>query len=298
MSFSLASTRRIVLASCAAVTILFAPTPGRAADAPAAKTPEPAPVPAKPIFADKNLENAVRKFVFEKRDNDKPLVEADLVNLSTIQANSQGITNLLGLEKCVNLASLDIAGNKISDLSPLKGLSKLQYLNLATNLVVDVSPLADVRALQYLELTKNKVKEIRPLAGLTNMASLYLAANAISDVSIVSKLTKLASLYLDSNKIKTIPPLKDLRGLMSLSLSGNTISDLGPLNGITPYHLFLENNRIKDLTPLVIMAKTDADGEKRFAPFLNLYIKGNPLSSKAKSTQLSQLKEIGVRLNQ
>lgn len=257
-----------------------------------------APAPAVPLFLDKNLEKAVRKFVFEKRDNDKPLVEADLVNLSTIQASSQNITNLSGLEKCVNLASLDIANNKIVQLGPLKGLAKLQYLNLANNAVSDVAPIGDVRALQYLELTRNKLKDIRPLAGLTNMASLYLASNQISDISVVSRLGKLASLYLEGNKIKALPPLKDLRGLMSLSLSGNSISDLAPLNGITPYHLFLENNKIKDLGPLVIMAKTDADGEKRFAPFLNLYLKGNPLSSKAKGPQLNQLKEIGVRVNQ
>ena len=61
------------------------------------------------IFPDKNLEAAVRKFVFEKRDNDKPLVEADLVSLSTIQAVGLGITNLAGLEKCQSLASLDLA---------------------------------------------------------------------------------------------------------------------------------------------------------------------------------------------
>src|SRR5438046_1018252 len=59
--------------------------------------------PPAPIFPDKNLEAAVRKFVFEKRDNDKPLVEADLVSLSTIQAVGLGITNLAGLEKCQSL---------------------------------------------------------------------------------------------------------------------------------------------------------------------------------------------------
>src|SRR5689334_9929813 len=84
-----------------------------------------------PIFSDPNLEKAVRKYVFEKRDTDKPLVEADVVNLSTIQGNGMGVTNLAGLEKCQNLASLDLAKNKITDLQPLKTLVKIQYLNLA-----------------------------------------------------------------------------------------------------------------------------------------------------------------------
>src|SRR6185295_9066353 len=89
--------------------------------------------PEPKLFPDKNLEAAVRKFVFEKRDNDKPLTEADLENLSTIQAVGLGITNLAGLEKCQSLASLDLAKNKITNLAPLKSLARIQYLNVADN---------------------------------------------------------------------------------------------------------------------------------------------------------------------
>src|SRR5437867_13361333 len=88
-----------------------------------------------PVFKDKNLEKAVRKFVFEKRDNDKPIIEADVANLSTIQGAGMDIADLSGLEKCLNLASLDLPKNRIEDLTPLKGLGKLQYLNLADNQV-------------------------------------------------------------------------------------------------------------------------------------------------------------------
>src|SRR5882724_1137904 len=84
-----------------------------------------------PVFKDKNLEKAVRKFVFEKRDNDKPIIEADVANLSTVQGAGMDIADLSGLEKCLNLASLDLPKNKVKDLAPLKGLSRLQYLNLA-----------------------------------------------------------------------------------------------------------------------------------------------------------------------
>src|SRR5688572_4755514 len=72
-----------------------------------------------PIFPDKNLEKAVRKFVFEKRDNEKPLVEEDLSSISIIQASGKNISSLAGLEKCDSLASLEIARNDVSDLSAL-----------------------------------------------------------------------------------------------------------------------------------------------------------------------------------
>src|ERR1051325_5533884 len=97
-----------------ALTFGLATSPARAEDA--------------PLFPDKNLEKAVRKHVFEKRDNDKPLVEADVSSLSTIKADGMGITNLAGLEKCVSLASLELAKNKIKDLAPLKDLKLAQFL--------------------------------------------------------------------------------------------------------------------------------------------------------------------------
>jgi Leucine-rich repeat (LRR) protein len=245
-------------------------------------------------FPDKNLEAAVRKFIFEKRDNDKPLVESELVNLSTIQGVGRGITNLSGLEKCENLASLDLSKNKISNLGPIKGLTKIQYLNMANNQIEDVSPLSGIMALQYIELSNNRVKDIRPLGSLTNMASLYLSQNQISDISPVLNMRKLASLYLDGNKIKSIQGLGTLGGLSSLSLKNNSIRDISPLVGLNGlYYLFLEGNRIGDLTPLVEMARKDTEGERRFAPYLNLYLKGNPV----KRSQVTKLESYGVRVN-
>src|ERR1044071_7729711 len=67
------------------------------------------------IFKDKNLEAAVRKYVFEKRNTDKPLNEADVVSLSTISATGLGSKDLTGLDKCKSLASLDLARNTITD---------------------------------------------------------------------------------------------------------------------------------------------------------------------------------------
>ena len=268
----------------------------RAADAAANAVAATSAPPAAPLFLDRNLESAVRKFVFEKRDNDKPLVEADLATLSTIEAKGLAITNLAGLEKCRELASLDLSRNKIADLSPLKDLSRLQSLSLSDNAVQDLSPLGSIAALQYLELSRNKVKDLQPLAGCTNLSALYLSQNAVEEIAPLHQLTRLSSLYLDQNRLKSIEGLGRIRGLFTLSLSQNQISDVKPLTGLTGLSsLFLEGNKIKDLAPLVEWAA--ADKEQRFAPFLNLYLKGNPLSSAAKGKQTSALKEIGVRVN-
>jgi Leucine-rich repeat (LRR) protein len=84
---------------------------------------------------------------------------------------------------------------------------------------------------------------------------------------------------------------------MTLELKDNQIQDLSPVSKQTDLNmLLLENNKIKDLAPLVQWAKADAEGPKRVAPFLRLYLKGNPLSDEAKNKQLQALKGYGVRV--
>ena len=247
------------------------------------------------LFPDKNLERAVRKYVFEKRDTDKPLVEADVVNISTIEGKGLGIADLTGLEKCVSLASLDLARNKIKDLSPLKGLSRLQYLDLQSNQVESIAALSNVVALQYIELSHNKVRDLEPLRGLTNLASLYLASNEICRIEPVFGLPKLVSLYVDGNSIRPIAGINQLKSLSTLSLKDNAISDLTPLRGLQGLSwLFLDWNKIRDLGPLVEMVQNDK--EQRFAPFLKVYLEGNPLGPDA-TNQLAALKAAGTRVH-
>ncbi len=248
-------------------------------------------------FADPALESAVRQQVFAKRETTKPITAADVANISTVQGNLKGITNLAGLEHCKALASLDLAGNKITDLSPLTGLRQLQYLNLQSNLVADVRPLGTIPALQYIELSGNRVADAQPLAACTNLASLYLSDNKLTSLNGLTALPRLVSLYLDGNRLKCIAGLESLRNLSSVSLSRNRISDVDPLAGLrAPSFFLLENNQIKDLWPILKACMDDARGPNNFAPFLNLYLKGNPLE-KSGEEQLEELKKLGVRVN-
>ena len=137
------------------------------------------------------------------------------------------------------------------------------------------------------------------LKGLTSLSALYLSSNKITDVTSLGGLTKLSSLYLDHNQISDLSVLTKVTKLSSLDLKDNKISDLSPLGKQTDLRtLIIEKNKITDLGPLVKMAKADANGEKRFAPYLELYLADNPLSDEAKSKQLAALKEIGVRVHE
>ena len=47
---------------------------------------------------------------------------------------------------------------------------------------------------------------------------------------------------------------------------------------------------------VVAAAKADFEGEKRFAPFLRLYLEGNPLSDAARNEQIPALAGFGVKV--
>ncbi len=128
------------------------------------------------------------------------------------------------------------------------------------------------------------------------MQALYLTNNKIGNIEPIAKMTKLASLYLGHNQIADLKPLAGTKRISTLDLSHNKISDLGPIRELNNLHITqLQNNEIKELTPLVEMAKKDAEGEKRFAPYWELYLGGNPLTDAGKK-QIDELKSLGVRV--
>src|SRR5262249_23036257 len=78
-----------------------------------------------------------------------------------------------------------------------------------------------------------------------------------------------------------------------LELSNNQIADISPLAKQTRLHIvLLERNKIADLAPLLKTLEADAKGEKRFAPYLEIYLQGNPLSDVAKAKQVPAIKAI------
>ncbi|MFO0064940.1 MAG: leucine-rich repeat domain-containing protein [Pirellulaceae bacterium] len=256
------------------------------------------PLTAQSVFPDKALEAAVRKEVFAKRFNEEPITADDVKNISQVVAKGKGITSLEGLQHCTAIMLIDLENNQIADLAALKELKQLQSVNLAGNQIESIEPMAGLTAMQYLELSRNKVKDIAPVKAMTNMRSLYLSDNQITTLEPVQEFKKIWTLYAARNPISDFAPVGQLKWLSSLDLQGCQIKDLSFLKPLTELrYLMLVDNQLADLGPLVEMCNADAQGDKRFAPFLKLYLHNNPLSDAAKNEQLAKLKEIGVRLN-
>ena len=109
--------------------------------------------------------------------------------------------------------------------------------------------------------------------GLTRLATLDLAGNEVADLGPLEPVDRLATLDLSGNKVESVAPLAKQTELRMLFLAGNPLSDLGPL---------------------AEAAAADAEGPKRWAPYLELYLG----AVEVPDDQLAKLREAGVRVHQ
>jgi len=70
------------------------------------------------------------------------------------------------------------------------------------------------------------------------------------------------------------------------------VADLTPLTSLTAWHsLYLDQNQVSDLGPLVTMVQPDRQLVKGVTPFWILSLRGNPLSTQARSRDLPELQK-------
>jgi hypothetical protein len=131
-------------------------------------------------FTDPNLEAAVRTQISKPTGD---IMKSDLTHFNVLEANSQNISNLSGLENWQNLQGLLLGNNHITDLTPLAGLIKLTGLGLTNNTLTNITPLAGLVNLELLHIRSNKIKDISVLSGMTKLHQLDMTQDSISDLT-------------------------------------------------------------------------------------------------------------------
>ncbi len=249
------------------------------------------------LFPDKGLEAAVRAEVFEKRYNQEPLTAEDVKNISRVVGRGKAIKSLEGLQHCKEVMLIDFENNEIVDLTPMKDLGLLQSVTLAGNKIKDITPLAGLVKMQLLDISRNEISDLSAIKGMENLRDLWAADNQIKSLEPVKDLKKVWSVDIAGNGLSDLAPVAQLKWLTTLDAQRNAIKDLSPISKLTELDfLLLQKNQIEDLGVLVEMCEKDAKGDRRFAPYLQLYLEGNPLQDKAKGEQVEQLKKLGVKV--
>ena len=251
--------------------------------------------PPPPLFPDKALESAVRAVVFEKRFNEEPLTKEDVAKIPHVIGRGKGIKSLKGLEHCVSLMKIDLEGNQIADLKPIAGLTKLISLSLAGNDISDITALEQLKDLQLLDLSRNKIKDLKPVEQMKNLRDLWVAENQINNLDPIRSLPKIWYLDIAKNQVSDLTVVGKLKWLTTLDVTGNKLTDLSALTALEDLDLLLvSKNKISDLGPLVKMCAADASGERRFAPYLEVYLGENPIDPTKKNAWIDALKNAGV----
>jgi len=253
------------------------------------------PLLADDLFPDKNLEAAVRREVFEKRYNTEPLTADDVKNISQVVGKGKGIKNLEGLQHCKVLMKIDLEKNEIVDLTPIKDLKLLQSIDLSANQIESLEPMAELVQSQYLQLSKNAITDLKPLVGMSNLRSLYIADNKIKSLEPVAALKKMWSIDVAGNPIEDAAPLGQIKGLDSINLKGCGVKSVAFVPSLKPNFLMLTGNPNIDLGPIVEACEADAKAERRFAPFLRLYL--DDAVVKEASSSIERLTAVGVKIN-
>ncbi len=201
------------------------------------------------VFNDPNLKAAVEAKL--------GIIDPDateMLLLTSLDANSLGISDLTGLEYATNLTTLYLCNNIFGDLSPLSGLTKMKYLYLWGNpYITSLASLANMSDLRYLKASGCNITYINVVSNFKKLEGLSLGDNLISNITPLADINSLKYLYLSLNNISDINVFKDpdVNNLRELDLSDNFISDINALSGLTKLtYLNLRYNELGNINPL------------------------------------------------
>lgn len=209
----------------------------------------PTPLEGDPAFADKGLENAIKKQLGVEGD----LTGEDMERLTSLDYTETTVTDVYGLEYAVNLKELRIKIDVIT-LDPILDL-QIEKLTFVSD--VSVQPLLDeiceMKYIKYIDLTNCGISVIGYLSELPMVETMILDDNRISDLknfqsirslrtlslkncninSIVDfyNFVTLEKLYLDNNNISNIAVLESMIGLKKCTYDGNPIKTEDSTNG-------------------------------------------------------------------
>ncbi|MBC1549834.1 sortase B protein-sorting domain-containing protein [Listeria sp. FSL L7-1434] len=164
------------------------------------------PTPINNIFTDPALAEVV-KTELGKASTDDVVTQADLNQITRLDADGKGISSIEGIQYLTQLNMSGLSSNQITNIAPLAHLTNLDSLYLGNNEISDLTPLSGLTQLTFLQLSINQIKDVTPLAKLTNLNYLDLRENQISDASSLSNMMELTTLKIDKQQITADPVL-------------------------------------------------------------------------------------------
>ncbi|WP_026528891.1 leucine-rich repeat domain-containing protein [Butyrivibrio sp. VCD2006] len=189
------------------------------------------------------------------------------------------------------LISLDLSNNK--EFTNLSGIMKeinsdLQKILLSNTGVHNLAPLYKFENLRMIDISGCEVDSLDPLRNLKNVTYIAADDNNLENLNGLEQMTNLKTLSASGNNLESIEAVKDCIYLERVDFSDNKITDISPLakSSISLQDLFLNNNGIKDMTPLTGMCSLEV-----------LLIDGNDIDNIDFLDKCDELKILSARKN-
>lgn len=224
------------------------------------------------------------------------------VILQDHQTDPSLVVSLSGIQSYPMLTRLVCSGQLLTDISPLSGCHNLEQVFLSHNLIRTIPNLSKLTKLSSLSLSFNQIKDLTPLEGCHSLKYLNLSYNdQITNLAPISRLSKMEELDLSGNELTNEQAkqfyLFKMDNLVVLRLSNNYISSLRALGTIflQLQCLFLSNNDIYDISPLIYMRKLnelDLQANERLYHSLQVY---NESKRRAEMLRMQKQRELTKR---
>jgi hypothetical protein len=182
------------------------------------------------ILPDPILEGAVR---LQLQKSTGAITVSDMQQLTSLNVDFQGVTNISGLEAAANMQSLSLGYNGITDMSPVAGLSKLTFLNASGNPFRGSFSWCGLTNLTDLWLYSTSLNSLERLRCLTNLTSLFIGQNNAHDFSPLLSLPHLNQLSVESNPCTNFTILAASTNVLYLSIGGPQQTNLSWIPSLT-----------------------------------------------------------------
>lgn len=156
-----------------------------------------------------------------------------LPDLTTLNLENCGISNISALSGLAKLTTLKLANNSIGDIAAISQMTHLEILSLGHNALSSLSGLSALASLRELDVSYNVLESVAELVGCTGLQVLDLSHNKLTDVSAVGQLSALTQLDGSNNAIESIDSLSGCTALVSFTMTDNKLTSIDALGSIT-----------------------------------------------------------------
>lgn len=182
---------------------------------------------------------------------------AQLVARETGKSTTSGVSqaDLDGITKLNDAIQSSRTVPMIYSLEGVEYLHNLRELAIPNHSVSDISALEGLAELRIVGIRYSNVSDLSPLSKSKEITYLDAIGNNISDISVFSSFSKINQVVLGENNISDISVLKDFPAdqFVYIYLDNNKIKDISPLSGKSFHQLTLNDNEISDVSPLSTM---------------------------------------------